>query len=157
MRRSWCLSLATLAVAGSTLLATSAAEASSAPPTPGHIAVQPGGLVTGLTQPFAAQGHKNATSTNWSGYAGTTGRYTSVSASWTQPAGVCSRGDQYAAFWVGLDGYTSSTVEQTGSEVDCVGREVAEVRPPDDVLGNAGGEDHTDALVLTARHRGASG
>ena len=31
-------------------------------------------------------------------------------------------GDQYAAFWVGLDGYSSSSVEQTGSEVDCVGR-----------------------------------
>src|SRR5260370_18132523 len=63
-----------------------------------------------------------AESTNWSGYAATTGTYTSVSASWTQPAGICSRGDQYAAFWVGLDGYSSSTVEQTGSEVDCIGR-----------------------------------
>jgi Peptidase A4 family len=63
-----------------------------------------------------------AQSTNWSGYAATTGTYTSVSASWTQPAGTCSRGDQYAAFWVGLDGYNSNSVEQTGSEVDCVGR-----------------------------------
>jgi hypothetical protein len=63
-----------------------------------------------------------AQSTNWSGYAATTGTYTSVSASWVQPAGICSRGNQYAAFWVGLDGYTSSTVEQTGSEVDCIGR-----------------------------------
>ncbi len=61
-------------------------------------------------------------SSNWSGYAGTTGTYTKVSASWTQPAGTCSRGDQYAAFWVGIDGYSSTTVEQTGSEVDCVGR-----------------------------------
>jgi hypothetical protein len=52
----------------------------------------------------------------------TTRSYTSVSASWTQPTGTCSSGDQYAAFWVGLDGYSSSTVEQTGSEVDCVGR-----------------------------------
>ena len=63
-----------------------------------------------------------AESTNWSGYAVTTGTYTSVSASWTQPAGTCSRGDQYATFWVGLDGYSSSSVEQTGSEVNCVGR-----------------------------------
>jgi len=63
-----------------------------------------------------------AESTNWSGYAATTGTYTSVSASWVQPTGTCSRGDHYAAFWVGLDGYSSSTVEQTGSEVDCVGR-----------------------------------
>jgi hypothetical protein len=63
-----------------------------------------------------------AQSTNWSGYAGTTGTYTSVSASWTEPTGTCSRGDQYSSFWVGLDGYNSSSVEQTGSEVDCVGR-----------------------------------
>ena len=63
-----------------------------------------------------------AESTNWSGYAGTTGTYTSVTASWIQPAGHCTGGDQYAAFWVGLDGYSSSTVEQTGSEVDCIGR-----------------------------------
>jgi hypothetical protein len=45
-----------------------------------------------------------------------------ATASWTQPTGTCKSGDQYAAFWVGLDGYSSSTVEQTGSEVDCVGR-----------------------------------
>jgi hypothetical protein len=70
-----------------------------------------------------ARGISNeVSSTNWSGYAGTTGTYTSVSASWTQPTGTCKSGDQYAAFWVGLDGYSSSTVEQTGSEVDCVGR-----------------------------------
>ena len=55
------------------------------------------------------------------GKTATTGTYTSVSASWTQP-GSCSGGDQYAAFWVGLDGYSSSSVEQTGSEVDCIGR-----------------------------------
>lgn len=45
----------------------------------------------------------------------------SVSASWTQPTATCSRGDQYAAFWIGIDGYSSSTVEQTGTEADCVG------------------------------------
>jgi hypothetical protein len=64
----------------------------------------------------------STTSTNWSGYAATSGTYTSVSASWTQPKGTCTSGDQYAAFWVGLDGYSSETVEQTGSEVDCVGK-----------------------------------
>ena len=61
-------------------------------------------------------------STNWSGYTDTTGRFTKASASWTQPAGHCSSGQQFAAFWVGIDGFNSSTVEQTGSEVDCVGR-----------------------------------
>ena len=61
-----------------------------------------------------------AESTNWSGYAVTGGTYTSVSASWTQPTGYCNNG-QAAAFWVGLDGYNSSTVEQTGTGIECAG------------------------------------
>jgi hypothetical protein len=40
--------------------------------------------------------------------------------SWTQPTPAC-HGRAIAAFWVGLDGYGSSTVEQTGTEADCVG------------------------------------
>jgi Peptidase A4 family len=58
---------------------------------------------------------------NWSGYALTgTGPYQSVSASWTQPAVDCAKTRTgYAAFWVGLDGDTTDTVEQTGTEADC--------------------------------------
>jgi hypothetical protein len=119
MLRRWCILLAMLALTGGTALAASSASAattSAGPFTPGG----PVHLVSG--ERADARGFSNqAQSSNWSGYAGTTGPYTSVSASWTQPAGTCSQGDQYAAFWVGLDGYTSSTVEQTGSEVDCVG------------------------------------
>jgi hypothetical protein len=62
----------------------------------------------------------NSSSTNWSGYAATGNRFTSVSASWTEPTVVCS-GTAYSSFWVGLDGDTSSTVEQTGSSADCSG------------------------------------
>jgi hypothetical protein len=62
----------------------------------------------------------NSTSTNWSGYAVTGGRYTSVSASWTEPSVSCS-GTAYSSFWVGLDGDTSSTVEQLGTDADCSG------------------------------------
>jgi len=62
----------------------------------------------------------NSTSTNWSGYAVTGGRYTSVSASWTEPSVSCS-GTAYSSFWVGLDGDTSNTVEQTGTDADCSG------------------------------------
>jgi hypothetical protein len=62
----------------------------------------------------------NSTSTNWSGYAVTGGRYTSVSAAWTQPSASCS-GTAYSSFWVGLDGDTSGTVEQTGTDADCSG------------------------------------
>jgi hypothetical protein len=54
-------------------------------------------------------------STNWSGYAvtGAAGTVTSASGSWTVPTVTGSNG-QYAAFWVGIDGYSSNTVEQTG-------------------------------------------
>jgi Peptidase A4 family len=118
MLRRWGILLAMLTLtAGVTLAASSASAATRG--------FSPGGPIhlVGATSSHLAGGIRHqAESTNWSGYAATTGTYTSVSASWTQPAGTCSRGDQYAAFWVGLDGYSSSTVEQTGSEVDCVGR-----------------------------------
>jgi peptidase A4-like protein len=63
----------------------------------------------------------NSTSTNWSGYAVTGGRYSSVSASWTEPSVTCSGTTAYSSFWVGLDGDTSGTVEQTGTDADCSG------------------------------------
>jgi len=99
--------------------------------------VQPGGLVGKLghgsagNRPRTARGRTQAeqtavTSSNWAGYAdtGPSGDFTDVTSSWVQPTGHCSSGDQYAAFWVGLDGYSSRTVEQIGSEADCVGQTV---------------------------------
>jgi len=71
-----------------------------------------------------APNHKisHSTSTNWAGYDVTGGRYTSVSATWTQPAVNCSvTPTGWSSFWVGLDGDTSNTVEQTGTEADCNG------------------------------------
>jgi hypothetical protein len=64
-----------------------------------------------------------STSTNWSGYAVTGSSFTSAKGSWTVPTATCTgvSGDQYASFWVGIDGYSSSTVEQTGTDSDCVG------------------------------------
>jgi hypothetical protein len=75
------------------------------------------------TRPLVAHGGpaNAATSTNWSGYAAASGTYKSVSATWNEPKGTCSGTAKYSSFWVGLDGYNSSTVEQTGSEVDCSG------------------------------------
>jgi len=63
----------------------------------------------------------NSTSTNWSGYAVTGSRFTSVSSSWTEPTATCSGATAYSSFWVGLDGDTSNTVEQTGTDADCSG------------------------------------
>jgi hypothetical protein len=74
------------------------------------------------------------TSTNWSGYAVTGTNVTDVKGSWIVPAVNCStttttsprsrfqqQQDEYAAFWVGIDGYSSNTVEQIGTDSDCDG------------------------------------
>lgn len=127
MLRRWCVPLAGLGLVLGSVIAA-AGPAAAAP------AAQHGSLIrpavhlvrpTGHgTRPLAAHGGQAnaASSTNWSGYATTTGTYTSVSANWTEPTGTCSGSAKYSSFWVGLDGYNSSTVEQTGSEVDCSGR-----------------------------------
>jgi Peptidase A4 family len=62
------------------------------------------------------------TSSNWSGYAVTTAKdsVSDVKGSWVVPAVTCNSTDAYAAFWVGIDGYGSSTVEQIGTDSDCV-------------------------------------
>jgi hypothetical protein len=60
-------------------------------------------------------------STNWSGYAATDATFSSVSASWAVPAVSCTSGAQYSSAWVGLDGFNSRTVEQTGTDSDCHG------------------------------------
>ncbi|HEY2372335.1 MAG TPA: G1 family glutamic endopeptidase [Gaiellaceae bacterium] len=62
----------------------------------------------------------NSTSSNWSGYATTGARFVSITSSWTEPTALCGAGEtSYSSFWVGLDGDTSGTVEQTGTDADC--------------------------------------
>lgn len=123
MRRKWFITVATFALAGGSMLAASGAASASTASSSRHGAIQPGGVARHLVTPFASHLRPAVTSSNWSGYAATggAGKFTSVSASWTEPATTCSSGNQYSAFWVGLDGYSSQTVEQTGSEADCNG------------------------------------
>jgi len=97
----------------------------------------------------------NSTSTNWSGYAVTGSRYMSVSASWTEPSVSCS-GTAYSSFWVGLDGDTSGTVEQTGTDADCSGSTPQyyawyEMYPkfPVNLSGTVKPGDHLSASVTT--------
>jgi len=97
----------------------------------------------------------NSTSTNWSGYAVTGSRFTSVSAQWTEPTVSCS-GTAYSSFWVGLDGDTSSTVEQTGTDADCSGGTPQyyawyEMYPkfPVNLSGTVRPGDHLSASVTT--------
>lgn len=146
MLRRWSIPLTTVVLAVGSLLGLAAGNASAAAVTrpsavhhPSTTTVRPGGAAAHGFKPGGvmlrpAGGHATerngrfqAESTNWSGYAvtGSNGAFKSVSASWTQPTATCTgnrRSDQYAAFWVGLDGYSSDSVEQTGSDSDCAGR-----------------------------------
>ena len=70
--------------------------------------------------PGVAQSATTVRSSNWSGYYTTGSTYTNVSASWVQPTVTCNSTKTYSAFWVGLDGVGDSTVEQTGTEADCL-------------------------------------
>jgi hypothetical protein len=56
-------------------------------------------------------------SLNWAGYAVSTsnaGAVTDVKGSFLIPTVSCNANNAFASFWVGIDGFSSSTVEQTG-------------------------------------------
>ncbi len=60
-------------------------------------------------------------STNWSGYDVTGATFSAVAGSWTVPTVTCASGaTTYASEWVGIDGAVSDTVEQDGTETDCI-------------------------------------
>lgn len=72
---------------------------------------------------------KNGTSLNWAGYAIETNltnpqskAVSDVKGSWIVPAVNCAGtiSNTYSATWLGIDGYSDNTVEQTGSEQDCI-------------------------------------
>jgi hypothetical protein len=145
MTPRWRVQIATIVLASGSLIAAAAGNAgattiaapghSGTTSHPGTTSVRPGGATSGfvpggvMQRPTGAQarahGVKNQSeSTNWSGYAatGSDGAFSSVSSSWTEPSATCNDGgDEYAAFWVGLDGYNSDSVEQTGTDSDCSG------------------------------------
>ncbi len=70
---------------------------------------------------------RDGTSYNWAGYAVETnlnspqsGAVTDVKGSWKVPVVNCkSTPNAYSSFWIGIDGYSSSSVEQTGTDSDC--------------------------------------
>ena len=69
------------------------------------------------------QGLTQVQSTNWSGYADTSTTFSTVTGNWTEPSVSCSsRQEQLAAFWVGIDGFTSGSVEQDGTLAECYHR-----------------------------------
>lgn len=82
-----------------------------------------------INRTVLAQG--TATSLNWSGFVAFTGTSTApnptyhsvtkVSGFWTIPTLTANpAGDTFSSAWVGIDGYTSSSVEQIGTEHDVI-------------------------------------
>jgi hypothetical protein len=67
------------------------------------------------------KGSTPTSSSNWSGYADVSETYSSAGGSWTEPSTSCTSTLSLAAFWVGIDGYSSSSVEQDGTLVECYG------------------------------------
>ena len=130
--------LASVAVAATSVVALGATFRASASTTPGdagaaskaaqaalrYVTANP--PATNQAVPGVRHGVRGLTqfySTNWSGYANNNSggnTYSNVSAHWTQPAITCpTKEEQLAAFWVGIDGYTSNTVEQAGTLAQC--------------------------------------
>jgi hypothetical protein len=57
---------------------------------------------------------------NWGGYAVTGTGFTNVKGSWIVPTVDCAKSSNaWAALWVGIDGFSDSTVEQTGTSSYC--------------------------------------
>src|SRR5215472_15105322 len=136
--------LAVLAVAvaagGSSLSAVHAATGKAALPAPASPAGARAAATSALRHAFRARGPlpfqrmpgghesrvRNVTieqSGNWSGYVddnSTGGTYSAVSATWVVPRVTCiATEDRLGGFWVGLDGFTSNTVEQDGTFAWC--------------------------------------
>lgn len=55
----------------------------------------------------------------WGGYAASGSGFTTISGSWTEPSATCNSTNDLFAPWIGIDGYGTNTVEQTGVQTDC--------------------------------------
>jgi Peptidase A4 family len=78
----------------------------------------PQAMLVHTRHPSGIRGVTATGSFNWSGYADkatTAQTFTKVSGNWTTPSVTCGAEDQITSNWVGLDGFTSSTVEQLGT------------------------------------------
>jgi peptidase A4-like protein len=71
-------------------------------------------------------GHDLFYSTNWSGYVADNRTFNSASGTWQMPEANCSavkgQKETVATFFIGLDGFNSGTVEQTGVDAICIGK-----------------------------------
>ena len=57
-------------------------------------------------------------SSNWSGYALSSGTYTSITGAWNVPSVSATTQSTYSSAWIGIDGFNNSNLIQTGTESD---------------------------------------
>jgi hypothetical protein len=79
-------------------------------------------FLNGTPRPPGVAASTRTSSTNWAGYADvstTHSTFTNVSGSWTVPKLTCTKEDRITSDWVGLDGFSSATVEQDGTASQC--------------------------------------
>ncbi|QMU75485.1 hypothetical protein GXW83_06735 [Streptacidiphilus sp. PB12-B1b] len=105
--RAKALTLAAAAALATAVLPASAAAASAQP-----FGYAPVGLAS-------VHGSQWASSSPWGGYVATGSGFRSIVGSWTEPPVTCTSRNNLFAPWVGIDGYGSQTVEQTGAQVSC--------------------------------------
>jgi len=80
-----------------------------------------------VPHPVPRVANKDGTSENWGGYgiqtnlgAPQVNAVTDVKGSWVVPAVDCTvTPTGYSSLWIGIDGYSSNTVEQIGTDSDC--------------------------------------
>jgi Peptidase A4 family len=100
--------------------APSASEIAAARTFIEHLAIGKHGTDQGVAgHASKIEGLSQVESTNWSGYADTGSGFKSVKAKWTEPSASCGSATSLAAFWVGIDGFSSDSVEQDGTLVEC--------------------------------------
>jgi len=87
--------------------------------TTSHANVRFGHIGSATRASTAAAKGFNINGYNWSGAAKTGSGFTSVKSTWTEPSVTCNSTNDLMAPWVGIDGYGTNTVEQTGVATDC--------------------------------------
>ena len=112
--------LATVIATSGLLFAGALAGAASASASVAASRPQPGGTI------IRTPGNSGlpTISLNWAGYAATAAKkFNFVSSSFVQPAVTCTgKPNRWTSQWVGLDGFTTGTVEQTGTFSFCGGK-----------------------------------
>ncbi|MGW1073117.1 G1 family glutamic endopeptidase [Streptomyces sp. NPDC002537] len=79
----------------------------------------PAGIgAAGATTPHYGPQAGHLRDSNWGGYVAQ-GSFSTITGSWTEPHVTCNSTNDLFAPWVGIDGYGSQSVEQTGVQTDC--------------------------------------